>query len=70
MYELNRMRLFSVGPRGARYSDVVLDLSAAGAAIGGQQNLFTEPTRRVRRDGCRTWRGRDRGVGLTDRGLL
>ncbi|WP_138733590.1 hypothetical protein [Modestobacter excelsi] len=46
MYELNRMRLFSVGPRGARYSDVVLDLSAAGAVAGGQGNLFSEPTRR------------------------
>ncbi|MDQ0692135.1 hypothetical protein [Arthrobacter sp. W4I7] len=46
MYELNRMRLFSVGPRGARFSDVTLDMSGAGAVVGGQGNLFADPPRR------------------------
>ncbi|MCK9925846.1 hypothetical protein MXD62_01505 [Frankia sp. Mgl5] len=46
MYELNRMRLFSAGPRGARYNDVTLDLSAVGAEIGGQNSLFAAPVRR------------------------
>ncbi|GAA3671678.1 hypothetical protein GCM10023081_07520 [Arthrobacter ginkgonis] len=45
MYELNRMRLFSVGPRGARFSDVTLDLSDAGAVVG-QGNLFADLPRR------------------------
>ncbi|AXH93553.1 hypothetical protein ACFWDZ_25860 [Micromonospora aurantiaca] len=47
MYELNRVRLFGVGPRGARYSDVTLDLSDVGAIIPGQQaSLFSAPVRR------------------------
>lgn len=27
MYELSRVRLYSIGPAGARYADTVLDLS-------------------------------------------
>ena len=46
MYELSRVRLFSVGPRGARYTDVTLDLSDVGAPIGGQGSLFATPIRR------------------------
>ncbi|MGQ7311093.1 hypothetical protein ACUOFU_05245 [Microbacterium arabinogalactanolyticum] len=45
MYELNRARLVNVGPRGARYSDVTLDLSGLGEAISAQ-NLFDAPARR------------------------
>ncbi|MEY9966248.1 hypothetical protein ABIA33_004307 [Streptacidiphilus sp. MAP12-16] len=30
MYELNRVRLYSIGPAGARYADTVLDLSGVG----------------------------------------
>lgn len=33
MYELRRVRLFSVGPAGARYSDVVLDFSDVGGPV-------------------------------------
>ncbi|MET7423589.1 hypothetical protein [Dactylosporangium sp. NPDC005555] len=46
MYELNRIRLFGVGPRGARYTDVTLDLSGVGRIVPGTGDLFTEPTRR------------------------
>lgn len=46
MYELNRVRLFGVGPRGARYTDVTLDLSGVGAAVGGQGALFGPGVRR------------------------
>ncbi|GAA1594145.1 hypothetical protein [Actinoplanes couchii] len=46
MYELNRVRLFGVGPRGARYTDVTLDLSGVGAAVGGQGALFGTAVRR------------------------
>ncbi|WP_240519471.1 hypothetical protein [Amycolatopsis antarctica] len=43
MYELSRVRLHSVGPSGARYQDVVLDLSEVGAAVRApsQDALFT-----------------------------
>jgi hypothetical protein len=34
MYELSRVRLHTVGPRGARYQDVTLDLRGAGPAAG------------------------------------
>ncbi|TQM13727.1 hypothetical protein [Pseudonocardia kunmingensis] len=43
MYELARVRLFSVGPPGARYSDVTLDLRGVGPAVRGvaaQADLF------------------------------
>jgi hypothetical protein len=45
MYELNRVRLVGIGPRGARYTDVTLDLSAVGARVE-RQNLLDEPGRR------------------------
>ena len=34
MYELNRIRLAGIGPRGARYTDVTLDLSGVGLPAG------------------------------------
>ncbi len=46
MYELNRIRLFGAGPRGARYTDVLLDLSAVGQVIPTQGSLFSAPPRR------------------------
>ncbi|MEY9942484.1 hypothetical protein [Streptacidiphilus sp. MAP5-3] len=33
MYELNRVRLYSIGPAGARYADTVLDLSGVGELV-------------------------------------
>jgi hypothetical protein len=33
MYELNRVRLYSIGPAGARYADTVLDLSDVGDPV-------------------------------------
>ncbi|MBS2532561.1 hypothetical protein KGQ20_07230 [Catenulispora sp. NF23] len=33
MYELNRVRLYNIGPTGARYDDVLLDLSDGGPLI-------------------------------------
>ncbi|HYH30575.1 MAG TPA: hypothetical protein VD903_09340 [Pseudonocardia sp.] len=43
MFELSRVRLFSVGPPGARYQDVTLDLRGVGDAVRGvaaQADLF------------------------------
>lgn len=42
MYELSRVRLFSVGPPGARYQDVCLDLRGVGPVIQAvvQEDLF------------------------------
>src|SRR5882757_198317 len=42
MYELSRVRLFSVGPPGARYQDVCLDLRGVGPAVrvAPQRDLF------------------------------
>ncbi|WP_216209758.1 coiled-coil domain-containing protein [Amycolatopsis aidingensis] len=37
MYELSKVRLYSVGPAGARYENVLLDLSGVGAAVRDQQ---------------------------------
>jgi hypothetical protein len=45
MYELNRARLVGIGPRGARYSDVTLDLSGLGEQVQSQ-NLFDAAVRR------------------------
>lgn len=45
MYELNRARLVGIGPRGARYSDVTLDLSELGEQVP-PRNLFDTPARR------------------------
>ncbi|MHC0433106.1 hypothetical protein ACX6XY_23465 [Streptomyces sp. O3] len=33
MYELSRVRLYSIGPAGARYADTVLDLRGVGPAV-------------------------------------
>ncbi|MEU4053885.1 hypothetical protein AB0F09_32490 [Streptomyces olivaceus] len=33
MYELSRVRLYSIGPAGARYADTVLDLRGVGEAV-------------------------------------
>ncbi|EFK98601.1 LOW QUALITY PROTEIN: conserved hypothetical protein, partial [Streptomyces sp. SPB78] len=33
MYELSRVRLYSIGPAGARYADTVLDLRSVGAPV-------------------------------------
>ncbi|MCQ9707985.1 hypothetical protein AB0A84_11240 [Streptomyces albidoflavus] len=33
MYELSRVRLYSIGPAGARYADTVLDLRGVGKAV-------------------------------------
>lgn len=52
MYELSRIRLFSVGPRAARYNDVTLDLRDVGAAVAkpNQPALFgADPADLVRR---------------------
>ena len=42
MYELSRVRLFSVGPPGARYQDVCLDLRGVGSPVelAPQPDLF------------------------------
>jgi hypothetical protein len=45
VYELNRARLVGIGPGGARYTDVTLDLSGVGAGIE-RQTLFDDPVRR------------------------
>lgn len=45
MYELNRARLISIGPRGARFTDVTLDLADVGPTIPAQHLLQT-PVRR------------------------
>lgn len=45
MYELNRIRLVSIGPRGARYGDVTLDLSGQGETVAAT-SLFDTSSRR------------------------
>ena len=42
MYELARVRLHSIGPRGARFGDVLLDFSGVGGPVTGprQEPLF------------------------------
>ncbi|HEY2203407.1 MAG TPA: hypothetical protein VGH99_02865 [Pseudonocardia sp.] len=48
MYELSRVRLFSVGPPGARYQDVCLDLRGVGSpvrAAAQQPDLFADDVR-------------------------
>ncbi|WP_441248698.1 hypothetical protein [Kitasatospora sp. McL0602] len=46
MYELNRVRLYSIGPAGARYADTVLDLRGVGEPVAApapqQPGLFGE----------------------------
>ncbi|GAA2230372.1 hypothetical protein GCM10010232_15850 [Streptomyces amakusaensis] len=47
MYELSRVLLRGVGPEGARYEDVLLDLSSVGLPFGGRQmGLFEQETPR------------------------
>ncbi|GIE90723.1 hypothetical protein [Actinoplanes regularis] len=43
MYELSKVRLYSVGPPGARYEDVTIDLSGAGSLVPDQQLPFGLP---------------------------
>ncbi|TQM32717.1 hypothetical protein [Nocardia bhagyanarayanae] len=43
MYELSRVRLYSVGPVGARYEDVLLNLSGAGEPVREQQLMLGAP---------------------------
>ena len=43
MYELCRVRLYSVGPPGARYEDVTIDLSGAGEPVPEQQLMLGQP---------------------------
>jgi len=43
MYELSRVRLYSVGPPGARYEDVIIDLSGAGEPVPEQQLMLGQP---------------------------
>ena len=38
MYELSRVRLHTVGPRGARYQDVTLDLRGVGPVVGSSSS--------------------------------
>lgn len=40
MYELSRVRLRTVGPVGARFHDVILDLSGAGYPVGAEQGAL------------------------------
>ncbi|MFE9428192.1 hypothetical protein ACFYNO_35140 [Kitasatospora sp. NPDC006697] len=46
MYELNRIRLYSIGPAGARYADTVLDLREVGEPVANpaprQLGMFGE----------------------------
>lgn len=54
MYELSRLRLYSIGPAGARYADTVLDLRGVGAPVPqpapAQAEFFQdEPTGPLRR---------------------
>src|SRR6266545_998814 len=49
MYELSRIRLLSVGPPGARYQDVTLDLSGVGQPVENQQATLLGPDEPVRR---------------------
>jgi hypothetical protein len=54
MYELSRIRLYSIGPAGARYADTVLDLRGVGEPVPhpapAQGDFFTdEPTGPPRR---------------------
>ncbi|MEV6211914.1 hypothetical protein [Kitasatospora sp. NPDC051914] len=53
MYELNRVRLYSIGPAGARYADTVLDLRGVGEPVAEpapqQIGLFGEEPEGPRR---------------------
>lgn len=64
MYELSRVRLYSIGPAGARYADTVLDLRGVGEPVPqpapAQAEFFEDepagPPRRPRRRACSSWR--------------
>ncbi|CAM5720099.1 hypothetical protein SALBM135S_03561 [Streptomyces alboniger] len=63
MYELSRIRLYSIGPAGARYADTVLDLRGVGAEVPDpaptQAEFFEDrPARRAARPprACSSWR--------------
>jgi len=49
MFELSRVRLYSVGPPGARYQDVLLDLSGAGRPVEHHQASLLGPGEPARR---------------------
>ncbi|MET9448547.1 hypothetical protein [Streptomyces cinerochromogenes] len=44
MYELSRVRFRTVGPAGARFHDVTLDLSGAGRPVGAEQVALFDTT--------------------------
>lgn len=64
MYELSRVRLYSIGPAGARYADTVLDLRGVGDVVPDpaptQAEFFEDepvgPPRRPHRPECSSWR--------------
>lgn len=64
MYELSRVRLYSIGPAGARYADTVLDLRGVGKAVPrpapAQAEFFEEepvgPPRRPPHAASSSWR--------------
>lgn len=64
MYELSRVRLYSIGPAGARYADTVLDLRGVGEPVPrpapAQAEFFEDepvgPPRRPRPPACCSWR--------------
>jgi hypothetical protein len=43
MYELSKVRLYSVGPPGARYENVTIDLSEVGVPVRDQQLVLGRP---------------------------
>lgn len=53
MYELNRVRLHNIGPTGARYDDVLLDLSDGGSPIPAS-TLLPSPGQLFRRPALAT----------------
>ncbi|MEU0133813.1 hypothetical protein ABZ172_07250 [Streptomyces sp. NPDC006296] len=44
MYELSRVRLRTVGPAGARFHDVTMDLSGVGRQVGAEQGALFDTT--------------------------
>lgn len=64
MYELSRVRLYSIGPAGARYADTVLDLRGVGEPVPdpapAQAEFFEEepvgPRAAPHPRACSSWR--------------
>jgi hypothetical protein len=60
MYELSRVRLYSIGPAGARYADTVLDLRGVGDVVPDpaptQAEFFEEEPIGPRPPACSSWR--------------